>query len=75
MFAKVGREMQEGSFGAITDDERSGIDDEIRAITKQIDEAQAAGDSKRANQLYQREQELRARMGSQPIVGAQGRAA
>lgn len=75
MLAKVGREMQEGNLGGVSDEERSGLDDQIRTLRTQQAEAQASGDSKRANELYQKEQALIARKGNRPIVGAAGRAA
>lgn len=75
MFAAIGREMTEGSIGpTLTDSERDTVDDQIRGVREQVAEAQAAGDSKRANKLYQQEQALIAkRAGNQPIVGARGR--
>lgn len=77
MLAKVGREMGESGLGSVmTDGEREGIEGQIRDLRKQISEAQQKGESRRANDLYRREQALLAKMrGSQPVVGAQGRAA
>lgn len=77
LFAVVGREMAEGSLGpSLTEGEAATIDGQIADVKKQISEAQDAGNSKLANQLYQKEQSLIAkRSGSKPIVGAQGRAA
>ncbi len=77
IFAALGREMGEGTLGALpTAAERAGGEQEIRDIRAQIAEAQAQGDRRRANELYQQEQALLARtQGNQPIVGAQGRAA
>lgn len=74
MFSIIGREMSEGTLGPIEVD-RDTLDDEIKDVRKQIQEAQDSGDSKRANQLYQREQKLLSKLGNQPIVGSQGRAA
>jgi hypothetical protein len=75
--AMIGREMGEGTLGpVVSDTERETMDGQVRDIQKQIDEAQAKGDSTRANDLYQRKMALIAkRDGNQPIVGAQGRAA
>lgn len=74
VFAVIGREMAEGSLGpAMSDDERDTVQDEIKGIRKQISEAQEAGDSKRADQLYQKEQKLLSKMGNKPVVGAAGR--
>lgn len=75
MFAAIGREMSEGSIGpTLTETEKDTVDDQIRGIRQQVAEAQSAGDSKRANKLYQQEQALIAkREGSKGIVGARGR--
>ena len=75
MFAAIGREMSEGSIGpTLTDSEKDTVDDQIRNVRAQVAEAQASGDSKRANKLYQNEQALIAkREGSKAIVGARGR--
>lgn len=77
LFAAIGREMAEGSLGPVlTDGERDTIEDQVRDVRKQISEAQASGDSKRANKLYASEQALLAKIkGNQPIVGSRGRAA
>lgn len=77
MFATVGREMQEGTLGpSLSATEVETIDEQIRDLRSQISDAQSKGDSKRANQLYQREQALIAKKeGRAPVVGAQGRAA
>ena len=75
MFAVIGREMSEGSLGpTLTESEKDTVDEQIRNIRTQTAEAQSAGDSKRANALYQQEQALIARReGSKPVVGARGR--
>jgi len=57
MFAAIGREMSEGSLG-MSDSERGTAEDQVSDIRKQISEAQARGDSKAANSLFSREQEL-----------------
>lgn len=77
MFAAIGREMAEGSIGpTLTEGEKETLDDQIRAVREQVQEAQSNGDSKRANMLYQREQALIAkRQGNKPVVGSRGRAA
>lgn len=77
IFAVIGREMSEGTLGpALSETERDTVDDTIRDVQKQIDEAQGAQDSKRANKLYQKKMALiEKRDGNQPIVGANGRAA
>ena len=74
IFSVIGREMAEGTLGpALSDDERDTVADEVRDVRKQITEAQAAGDSKRADKLYATEQKLLAKMGNKPIVGSAGR--
>ncbi len=74
MFAMIGREMGEGTLGpAMSEGERETVGDEVTGIRKQIEEAQEKGDSKRANQLYQKEQKLLEKMGNKSIVGAGGR--
>lgn len=75
MFALIGREMAEGTLGpALSEGEMETLEEEIRSLRKQQEEAKAEGDSKRANRLYQREQELLAKQqGSRPVVGAAGR--
>lgn len=77
LFAVIGREMSEGSLGPIlTESEKETLGDELHSLRKQISEAQAEGDSKRANLLYQRELALVAKMdGDKPLVGSQARAA
>ena len=75
LFSIIGREMAEGSLGpALTESERETVEEEIRGVRNEIDEAQSQGDSKRANRLYQKEQKLIARQrGNKPIVGSAGR--
>ena len=75
MFAAIGREMSEGSLGpTLTESEKDTVEEQIRNVRTQVSEAQASGDSKRANKLYQQEQALIAkRDGSKQIVGAHGR--
>ena len=74
IFSIIGREMSEGTLGpALSDDERETVNDQVRDVRHQIAEAQAIGDSKRADKLYQKEQALLAKMGNKPIVGASGR--
>lgn len=77
LFASVGLEMAEGNLGpAMTASEASGIDDRIKAVRAASATAQASGDHKEANRLYQEEQALIARkQGTRPIVGSSGRAA
>lgn len=77
LFSVIGREMAEGTLGpALSESERDTVEDEVRGLRKQIEEAQAEGNSKRANQLYQREQVLISKVkGNRAIVGSQGRAA
>jgi len=76
LLATVGREMSEGTLGgAVTDDEREGVEEQIADIRKQVEEAQQQGNTKKANQLYQRQLALRATLtNNQPIVGNAGRA-
>jgi len=74
VFAVIGREMSEGTLGpALSEDERETVADEVRDIRKQISEAQESGNSKRADQLYAKEQKMLAKMGNKSIVGASGR--
>ena len=75
MFAAIGREMSEGTVGpSLTDSEKDTVDDQIRGVRAQVAEAQSVGDSKRANKLYLREQELISkRGGNNSIVGSRGR--
>lgn len=75
MFAVIGREMTEGTLGpTLTDAERETVDEQLRDLRKQTADAQSEGDSKRANLLYQREQELISKkQGNAPIVGSAGR--
>lgn len=75
MFATIGREMSEGTLGpTLTESEKNTVDDQIRGVRSQIQEAQSAGDSKRANKLYQQEQALLAKKdGNKSIVGSRGR--
>ncbi len=77
LFAVIGREMSEGSLGpALSDTERDTVEDEITDVRKQISEAQSAGNTKKANRLFTKEQALIAKMnGNKNIVGANGRAA
>jgi len=77
MFAALGREMGEGSLGGtMTEGDRETIDEQIRDLRKQTDEAKSGGDSKRANQLYQKTLGMiEKRDGAQAIVGSQNRAA
>ncbi|HKZ39491.1 MAG TPA: hypothetical protein VJ044_00935 [Candidatus Hodarchaeales archaeon] len=74
IFSVIGREMSEGTLGpALSEDERETVADEVRDIRKQISEAQESGNSKRANQLYQKEQKILSKMGNKSIVGVDGR--
>lgn len=77
IFAVIGREMGEGSLGgAISESEREAAETELDEIRSQIREAQSKGDNRKANKLYQKEQELIGRIhGNQPTVGAMGRVA
>lgn len=77
LFATIGREMQEGTLGpTLTADQKEQAEDELRGIREKIAEAQNKGDNRRANELYQKEQGLIAKIkGNGPIVGSQGRAA
>jgi hypothetical protein len=51
-------------------------EDALEAMRQQTNEAQAEGQSKRANRLYAEQQAfITARQGSQPIVGGPGRSA
>ena len=76
VFAAVGREMAEGSLGAtLTESEINTAEDQLIELRKQITSAQADGNSKKANKLFEQEQALIAKMkGNKNIVG-DGRAA
>ena len=53
LFSVIGREMGEGTLGpAISETERETVTEEIESLRKQQAEAQASGNSKKANQLY-----------------------
>lgn len=77
MFAAIGREMAEGTLGPVlTESETETLQGEVDSLREQIADAQAKGDSKKANRLYKKEQELLGRIhGDRPIVGSEGRAA
>jgi len=77
LFAGLGREMAEGTLGpAVSESERETMQEQLGDLRKQIDKAQAEGNSKRANTLYQREQAMIAKMqGNKPVVGVAGRVA
>jgi hypothetical protein len=76
-FAKLGREMGESRLGSVlSDTDKASIDDRITELRKLQTAATSAGDSRKANTLYQEEQALIAkRDGNKGIVGDQGRAA
>lgn len=76
-FAAVGREMAEGGLVPPLDDSaRDAIDDQAADLQKRINKAQADGNDKEANRLYQEKLALLDRkLGRQPIVGAPERAA
>ncbi|MCR4282377.1 MAG: hypothetical protein NUV72_05055, partial [Bauldia sp.] len=71
IFAVLGREMGEGTLGALpSETDRAGANEQLRTLRAQISEAQATGDNRRANELYQQELTLTAKInGNQPIVG------
>jgi len=75
IFAVVGKEMSEGTIGpTLTSGERETAGEQITELRGKIASAQASGDSKLANNLYQKEQALIAKLnGSDPVVGAGGR--
>lgn len=76
LLAKIGREMGEDRIGpVISDSDKGALNNQISELRKQQSEAQSKGDGKRANELYQQEQQLLAKLGNQPVVGARGRAA
>ena len=76
MLAAVGREMAEGTLGPVmTQTEVETAQDTIRELGKQIEEAQAANDSRLADQLYAKQLGVYDKMGDQPLVGVQGRVA
>ena len=75
LFATIGREMSEGTIGpSHSESDLESMQDQLDDIRKQIADASASGNSKKANSLYQKEQELISRMkGNKGIVGAEGR--
>lgn len=77
VFAKIGREMQEGGLGPVlTDSDRDSVQDKIDDLGKQISKAKVDGDTDKANRLYQEQLALDASIvGTKPVVGAEGRVA
>lgn len=77
VFARIGREMAEGGMNVpATETDAEAINGEIETLRKQQSEASASGDSKKANDLYQKEQDLiRKRDGNRGLVGVDGKAA
>ena len=75
VFALIGREMSEGTLGpTLTESEVETLDNQIAEVRAEAQKAQAEGNSKRANLLYQREQALIAKKsGEKPVVGVAGR--
>ena len=76
LFAVIGREMGESTLGStLTASELETAEEELRSLRKQQTEAQDAGESRRADALYQKEQMLIASMkgGDEPIVGSGAR--
>lgn len=69
LFSVVGREMSEGTLGStLSEGERDTMDDQVSEIQAKIDAAQAAGNSKEADKLYQRKLALIGkRDGDKPI--------
>lgn len=75
MLARVGREMQEGSMGAITEDARATLEDQANEARTKRGEALARGDRDTARRWDEKERELLGKMhGNQPVVGAASRA-
>jgi len=59
-----------------TDINETAAEDELRALRSQIQDAQARGDTRRANRLFAQEQQIiAARKGNQPIVNGSSRTA
>lgn len=75
--AAIGREMQEGGLvPPLTGDAAEQAKTQLQDIRDRIAQAQAKGDSKEADRLYQKEQQLIAQtQGNRPVVGSSGRAA
>lgn len=73
MFSLIGREMGEGSLGALSSDDRDTVHDEINEVRKQIQTAQAEGDSNKANVLFQKEQSLISRITKKETIVGNGR--
>jgi hypothetical protein len=74
MLAVVGREQSEGTLGPVlSQGEIDTVNDQVAALRGQIAKAQSEGNSKMANQLFQKEQALLEKMGNESVVGAHGR--
>jgi len=76
IFAIIGKESSEGTIGpTLTSGERETVGEQISELRGKITAAQNAGDSNKANQLYEKEQALIAKLkGNNTVVGSQGRA-
>ena len=72
---KIGREMQEGSLSALTDDDRSTLEDQANDARKKRQEAMQRGDRDAARRHDEKERELLGRIHSGSIVGTGGRTA
>lgn len=75
IFAVIGKEMAEGTIGpTLTSGEIETAEEQLRELRGKISQAQTDGNSKLANQLYQKEQGLIAKIkGNKSVVGADGR--
>ncbi len=72
--ARIGRETNEGGIDIMTDAEKETIDDQVVDMRKRANDAKEAGDTRLANKLFSKEQELLEKIvGKTPIVGAGGR--
>ena len=60
--SRIGREMTEGSMDIMTDAEKETIDDQVTDMRKRAAEAKESGDTRLANKLFQKEQELLAKV-------------
>lgn len=73
-FATIGREMGEDRIGpALSDADKTTIQQQIDALQQQKAEAQSRGDSAKAQQLADEQRALYAKLDNSPIVGTAGR--
>ncbi len=74
MLAGLGREMSEGTLGAVmTDGDIDGVQSQIDEMQGKIDKATMQGDRDVAQKLFQQQQDLYRKLYPGNIVGAEGR--